>query len=527
MQDLSNRYHWDAENRLILVEPIVATEGSKRVEFKYDYIGRRVSKQVWKRTGGAWTDTYSTSFVYDGWNLIEEVSTTGAGETATNHYTWGLDLSGSLHGVGGVGGLLAQTHSDSRGSQTFHYTYDLNGNVSEVLDDSGAIAAHYEYGPFGEVLVESFDSDSVRRSLGDGGFRFSTKYRDTETGLLYYGYRYYDPETGRWLNRDSIEESGGLNLYGFVGNDPVNGVDVLGMIQITGMMNPYSYSPMFPSDEYRAYQMRQQEVYARVYGQWIQDAWAAVKAGADMVNFLSNPAYDGIREEYRKKLTELAAKLAFDPCLRDEFLREIQSDVDAAWADLLHVTPDELEEAAIGIELTILTGALANSLRAIRGPSFIGKVNKYIDKFTLDKPHLAKKGGSPNVGGVAANTVTRTNAELVQEVANRAARQSFEGSARVQGTLRHSYADRLLTRYQDFYGSRGLSTEIRYLDGVPDVGGRGSIRLDVVEGDLFSPTSVFDYKFGSSGLTQPRIDQIRRVGGFGDDVPIFEIRPTQ
>lgn len=74
------------------------------------------------------------------------------------------------------------------------------------------------------------------------------------------------------------------------------------------------------------------------------------------------------------------------------------------------------------------------------------------------------------------------------------------------------------------YGGRGLSTEIRYLDGVPDVGGRGSIRLDVVEGDLFSPTSVFDYKFGTSGLTQPR-DQIRRVGGFGDDLPIIEIRP--
>jgi RHS repeat-associated protein len=83
--------------------------------------------------------------------------------------------------------------------------------------------------PFGEVLVESFDSDSVRRSLGEGGFKFSTKYRDAETGLLYYGYRYYNPTNGRWLNRDPIEESGGLNLYGFVGNDPTNGVDVLGM----------------------------------------------------------------------------------------------------------------------------------------------------------------------------------------------------------------------------------------------------------------------------------------------------------
>ncbi|MCH8541890.1 MAG: RHS repeat-associated core domain-containing protein [Opitutales bacterium] len=47
--------------------------------------------------------------------------------------------------------------------------------------------------------------------------------------VSYYGFRYYDPETGRWPNRDPIEEEGGLNLYGFVGNDGVNAWDVLGL----------------------------------------------------------------------------------------------------------------------------------------------------------------------------------------------------------------------------------------------------------------------------------------------------------
>ena len=51
----------------------------------------------------------------------------------------------------------------------------------------------------------------------------------TVSGMLYYGYRYYEPETGRWLNRDPIEEQGGLNLYGFVGNDGVNKWDRLGL----------------------------------------------------------------------------------------------------------------------------------------------------------------------------------------------------------------------------------------------------------------------------------------------------------
>jgi len=60
-------------------------------------------------------------------------------------------------------------------------------------------------------------------------FRFSTKYYDAEIGLYYYGYRYYSPSMGRWLNRDPIEEQGGLNLYGFVGNNPVDRWDFLGL----------------------------------------------------------------------------------------------------------------------------------------------------------------------------------------------------------------------------------------------------------------------------------------------------------
>jgi RHS repeat-associated protein len=49
------------------------------------------------------------------------------------------------------------------------------------------------------------------------------------SGVLYYGYRYYDPSTGRWPSRDPIGEKGGVNLYGYVGNDPVNGLDILGL----------------------------------------------------------------------------------------------------------------------------------------------------------------------------------------------------------------------------------------------------------------------------------------------------------
>ncbi|MBN2235877.1 MAG: hypothetical protein JW706_12065 [Opitutales bacterium] len=99
-----------------LTEMELLSEGSKRLEFKYDYIGRRVSKQVWTHTGGSWTDESTTAFVYDGWNLIEEIHSPGAPSESSTFYTWGLDLSLTLQGAGGVGGLLAHTHTDSSGS---------------------------------------------------------------------------------------------------------------------------------------------------------------------------------------------------------------------------------------------------------------------------------------------------------------------------------------------------------------------------------------------------------------------------
>jgi RHS repeat-associated protein len=73
-------------------------------------------------------------------------------------------------------------------------------------------------------------------------YRFSTKPRDHATGLYYYGYRWYDPYTGRWINRDPIEESGGVNLYGFVGNSPQFYVDVLGGSPLANPMNAATYS---------------------------------------------------------------------------------------------------------------------------------------------------------------------------------------------------------------------------------------------------------------------------------------------
>jgi len=75
-------------------------------------------------------------------------------------------------------------------------------------------------------------------------FRFSTKYQDDETDLLYYGYRYYNAGTGRWVSRDPIGERGGLNLYAFVQNSPATTFDALGLFD--GCTCPTSPATLLP-----------------------------------------------------------------------------------------------------------------------------------------------------------------------------------------------------------------------------------------------------------------------------------------
>jgi hypothetical protein len=94
--------------------------------------------------------------------------------------------------------------------------------------------------------------------------------------------------------------------------------------------------------------------------------------------------------------------------------------------------------------------------------------------------------------------------------------------------LKHGYADRFLRHYQGIFGQRGLSTEARYLGGKvwePGMGLKDTVRLDVVEGTLKRPTTVWDYKFGAKGLTPERIAEIRAGADLGPDVLIIEVRP--
>jgi len=209
LSDGTSTYTWDGENRLIQ-----ASNATMIVAFKYDHQGRRFEKTV--------NATNTTRFVYDDWAMISEISNQNSSIT-TNSYVYGLDLSQSLQGAGGVGGLLSVvSKAQSLEPKAFFPCYDANGNVTDYVSTNGTVVARYVYDAYGNLISSSGNM------VNDFSILFSSKYLDRETGLYYYGYRYYSPELGRWLNRDPIGEDGGRNLYGMSYNALTYLVDSLG-----------------------------------------------------------------------------------------------------------------------------------------------------------------------------------------------------------------------------------------------------------------------------------------------------------
>jgi RHS repeat-associated protein len=218
---------WNGENRLI---EIYDDTTGKKLEFVYDYMGRRVEKKSY--TGSSttsWTLSTHEKFVYDGYKCIEVLD--GANSNAIlQKFLWSnvdFDMPLSVY--------------DTAATATYYYFADANKNIGQLMDSSGNIVAKYKYSPFG------VQTSSTGAYAATNPFCFSSEYYDSITGLVYYNYRYYSPTLGRWLSRDPIEEEGGWNLYGMVNNNPIDYWDELGhgVLDIPGAPGgPASY----PSD---------------------------------------------------------------------------------------------------------------------------------------------------------------------------------------------------------------------------------------------------------------------------------------
>jgi RHS repeat-associated protein len=205
------QYTYDAENRLTQVEDFVAGNPTPAFTstYRYDGLGRRIEKVANGQT---------RRYVYDFEDILLEYD--GA-NTLLARYTHGPRIDEPI--------------AVTRGSSTYFYHADALGSVSELTDSGGAVAKSYIYDSFGSVLDQS--------GTVENSYTYAGRELDSESGLYYFRTRYYDPRIGRFLRKDPVGLIAGVNLYAFVGNNPVNRFDPWGLFPLTdcvkGILAPY------------------------------------------------------------------------------------------------------------------------------------------------------------------------------------------------------------------------------------------------------------------------------------------------
>ena len=199
----------------------------RKSEWLYDAFGRKFKsfEFTWDASTKAWNQTSEKRRVFDGLDVVQE-------RDASNVVTAQLVRDGN------IGGILSRTTFSGTTSQAMFPGYDGQGNVIQLTSSTGTNLGGYVYDAWGNLLETTPPHDGA---LEENPYRFSTKELHAASGLYDFGFRFYSAGTGRWINRDPIRESGGLNLYAMVGNDPVNSVD------------PYGLNPYDPTNSFSYY----------------------------------------------------------------------------------------------------------------------------------------------------------------------------------------------------------------------------------------------------------------------------------
>ncbi|MFO0700129.1 MAG: lipid II-degrading bacteriocin [Nitrospira sp.] len=191
------QYTYDAENRLTTVEDFVAGNPTPAFTstYRYDGLGRRIEKVANGQT---------KRYIYDGEDILLEYD---GSNTLQARYT---------HGAG-----IDEPIAVTKGGSTFLYHQDGLGSVTDLTDSAGTTAKSYSYDAYGNILESPGTLEQP--------YTYTGREFDSESGLYYYRARYYDPATGRFLQKDAAGFSGGINFYAYVGANPTIFVDPFGL----------------------------------------------------------------------------------------------------------------------------------------------------------------------------------------------------------------------------------------------------------------------------------------------------------
>jgi RHS repeat-associated protein len=196
LNDGSRTYAWDAENRLVGIGYI--GQAGRSTGLRYDGLGRRLA--------------------------LIEINVATASETRQ------LWCGQQLCQARTAADVVTQRYFDhgevTSSGQALYYGVDQLGSVRDVMSvQSGTKVQSYDYAPYGAPWGAS---TTVNTDL-----RYAGLYTHAASGLYLANYRAYDANSGRWVSRDPIGEAGGVNLYAYVGGNPVSGIDPYGLFDIT------------------------------------------------------------------------------------------------------------------------------------------------------------------------------------------------------------------------------------------------------------------------------------------------------
>jgi RHS repeat-associated protein len=200
--DGTNTYAWDAENRLI---KITYPGTGNNSQFTYDGLGHCVD--IVETSGGTVTST--KQFVWCGNRKCE--SRTAGGSITSQYFSFGQTISGT----------------------NYFYTKDHLGSIKETTDNLANIQAQYSYDSFGR-------SSKLQGGLA-ADFQYAGYYVRSPSGLQLTVNRAYNSNAGRWINRDPVQENGGLNLFAYVNNNPISFVDPFALRLLKGYCQKNDY----------------------------------------------------------------------------------------------------------------------------------------------------------------------------------------------------------------------------------------------------------------------------------------------
>jgi RHS repeat-associated protein len=182
-------YSWDFENRL----KQASLSGGVVVNYGYDALGRRVNRS--SSVNG------TTRFLYDGADVVRDLD---ASNVTISEYLYGLAVDNKLRQI--------------TGASASYFIADHLGSTRALADATGSITSSIAYDSFGNVAAGSVPTR----------YTYTGREFDSDTGQMHYRAREYNLNGGRFLSEDPIGLGGGINLYAYVGNNPIRFLDPSG-----------------------------------------------------------------------------------------------------------------------------------------------------------------------------------------------------------------------------------------------------------------------------------------------------------